>query len=425
MCFGVVLPSGTALAQSARGSLASASAASGDLFARDRSVAVLDRPHPEYEAIGLPLGMFTAFPRLQVDGEYSDNIYAVSTGAVDDFIVRIKPEISLESGWSRHFFGAYARGSISRYNDYGSEDSEDWSLGANGRVDITRAANIAFGTSYASLTEPRSSSNAPTSTVKPIEFETVQAFMAGTRVSGRLKLSARGDFQSFDYQDGVTAAGFVIDQDNRDRDVSTLTGRVDYALSPATALFVSASVNERDYKVASTPTSAARDSSGYEVLAGANFEVGAVMRGEVAAGYISQQFDDTAYNNIDGFGARGRLEWFPTQLTTVTATVSRTVEDYGISGSGGYLSSAVGLSVDHELLRNVILSSQINYVRDAYDGIDRDDDRLVASVSGTYLVNRHLGVTVGASHSERSSAGADSGVEFTDNRLSISFVSQF
>ena len=76
-------------------------------------------------------------------------------------------------------------------------------------------------------------------------------------------------------------------------------------------------------------------------------------------------------------------------------------------------------------MRNVILSSQVNYIQDAYDGIDRDDDRLVAGVSGTYLVNRRLGVTLAAAHTERSSTGADSGVEFTDNRLSVSLVSQF
>ena len=425
VCLGVAVPNGAAQAQSARGSLASASSASGDLFARDRSVAVLERPHPEYEAVGLPFGTFTAFPRLQIDGEYSDNIYAVSTGAVDDFIVRIKPEISIESGWSRHFFGAYARGSLSRYNDYSSENADEWGVGANGQIDFTRAANITLGVDYASLVEPRSSSNAPTTTVKPVEYDTAQAFLAGTRVSGRLKLSARGDVRSFDYKDGVTAGGFVVDQDNRDRTVSSLTGRVDYAVSPATAWFVSASGNKRAYDVASTPTSAARDSSGYEILAGANFELGAVVRGEVAAGYISQQFDDAAYGTIDGFGARGRLEWFPTQLTTVTATASRTVEDSGIQGSGGYLSSAVGVSVDHELLRNVIVSGQVSYVQDAYDGIDRDDDLLAARASATYLANRRLGVTLAASHTERSSSGADSGVEFTDNRLSVSLVSQF
>ncbi|MBL7599222.1 outer membrane beta-barrel protein, partial [Escherichia coli] len=84
-----------------------------------------------------------------------------------------------------------------------------------------------------------------------------------------------------------------------------------------------------------------RDSSGYEALVGVNFEVGAVARGELAVGYISQEYDSAAFSNIDGFGARAQVQWFPTELTTFTVTGSRTIEDSGIVGSGGYLSNGV------------------------------------------------------------------------------------
>ena len=155
-------------------------------------------------------------------------------------------------------------------------------------------------------------------------------------------------------------------------------------------------------------------------------ELGALIRGEIAAGYISQEFDEeTAYGKVDGFGARALIEWFPTQLTTVTATGSRTVEDSAIIGSGGYLSSAIGLQIDHELMRNIIVGGAVSYSEDDYEGIDRNDDRFSGSLSATYLVNRHLGVSLAASHLEQSSSGADNGADFDVNRLMISFVGQF
>ena len=425
IALGASAAAGGVHAQSASGALSQAQAQSGDLFARDRSIPVRQRPRPEYEALGLPAGAFMAFPSVQIDAEYNDNVFAVSSGADSDVIVHMKPTIELESGWSRHALAAYARADIARYNDFEGENYEDYGLGASGRVDITRAANLAAGVDYASITEPRTSSNAPASTREPISYDMTSGFLAGSRVGGRVKLSARGDIRAYDYEDGVTLGGVVVDQDNRDRTITSLTGRGDYAISPATALFAQVTTNKRDYDTATSVLLPARDSDGYEILAGSNFELGAVARGEVAVGYISQEFDAAAYDKIDGFGARAQLEWFPTQLTTVTATGSRTIEDAGIAGAGGYLSSAVGIQIDHELLRNVLLNAGLTISQDQYEGIDRTDDRTQVSVGGTYLLNRTLGVSVTASHFEQSSDGAGGGSDFDVNRLSISLVAQF
>jgi hypothetical protein len=425
LAVGVSAIASTAQAQSTAGSLRQAQDQATDLFARDRGVPVRARPRPGYEALGVPAGTFTAFPSLQIDADYNDNIFAVATGADDDWIVRLKPEVSLESGWSRHSLAAYARAHIARYQDFDAENFEDWGIGAAGRLDITRAANLAAGVDYASVTEPRSSSNAPASTREPVTYDVGSAYLAASRVSGRIKLSGRADVREFDYEDAVTLGGVVVDQDNRDRTITSLTGRGDYAVSPATALFAQVTTNARDYDTATSVLLPARDSDGYEVLVGANFEVGAVARGEVAVGYISQAFDAAVYDEIDGFGARAQLEWFPTQLSTFTGYASRTIEDSGIAGSGGYLSTSVGARVDHELRRNILLNADISVSRDAYEGIDRDDDRFQYSVGGTYLLNRALGVSLAASHFEQTSDGAAGGAEFDVNRLTLTLVAQF
>lgn len=414
-----------AQAQTAGGAITAAQSQTGDLFARDRNVSVRERPRPEYEALGLSVGTFALYPVLQIDAEHNDNIFAVETGPDSDWIVRIKPELSLESGWSRHALGLYARGHIARYQDFDDENFEDWSVGATGRLDISRAANIAFGYDHSSLTEPRTSSNAPAATREPVSYDLDAGFLAATRTSGRLKLSGRADVRTYDYEDALTVFDVVVDQDNRDRTITSLTGRADVAISPATALFVQATTNTRDYETAASIIEPARDSDGYEILAGANFELGAVMRGEIAAGYISQDFDDVVYKDIDGFGARAQLEWFPTQLTTVTGSASRTIEDSGLSGSGGYLSTAVGARVDHELMRNVLLNAEVSLSRDEYDDIDREDERLQASIGGTYLINRNLGVSLSAGRFEQTSDGLGAGAEFEVNRVTATLVAQF
>jgi hypothetical protein len=362
---------------------------------------------------------------VQIDAEHNDNIFAVETGADSDWIVRIKPELSVESGWSRHALNAYARANVARYQDFDEENFEDWSIGADARLDITRAGNIALGYDRSRVTEPRTSSNAPASTREPVSYDLDAAYVAASRTSGRLRLSGRADIRTFDYEDAVTLGGLSVDQDNRDRTITSLTGRADLAISPATAWFVQATSNARDYDTAASPLLPARDSDGYEILAGVNFEVGALARGEIAVGYIAQTFEASSYRDIDGFGARAELEWFPTQITTVSGYASRTIEDSGLAGSGGYLSTAVGVRLDHELRRNVLFNAELSVARDEYDDIGREDERVQASVGGTYLLNRNLGVSLAASRFEQTSSGAAAGVEFEVNRLTATLVAQF
>lgn len=408
-----------------RGALASAQAATDSNFARDRSVSVRQRAHPGYEALGVSLGAFTAYPKVAIGVEHNDNIYGASTNEVSDVVWRVQPEVVVASNWSRHSLQAYARGSINRYNDFDSENSEDFTVGATGRLDITRRANVTAGAQYASLTEPRTSSSSPVLAAHPIEYDQTSAFVTAGREFNRLKVSARLDYAKFDYQDGRTTAGAVVEQDDRDRTNTSLTARADYAVSPATALFVQVSGNKRDYRLSKPAVALIRDSDGVEALAGANFEIGAVMRGELGVGYIKQSYDDPAFKTIDGMGARALVEWFPTELTTVTLNGSRTVEDSGIPGSSGYLSSNVGGQIDHELMRNVLLTGQLSYGKDEYEGVDRNDKRLNAGVSATYLMNRHVGLTVGYSYFDQKSDGLAAGGDFKVNKVGASVTLQF
>lgn len=425
-CVGALALAGSAQAQGTEGESVSGAlgARADNLFARDRNQSVRERPHPEYEALGVRLGSFLAYPRVQLDVEHNSNIYAAETNAVDDVVWRVRPEVSVESNWNQHFLQVYARGAFTRYSDYGSEDTDEYDLGLSGRVDIRRSLTGSGGASFARFAEPRTSQNTPEQSAEPIEYDLAQVNAMLERNSGRLKTSVRVDWRNYDYRDGRNLAGLTVEQDDRDRAVSILTLRGDYALSPDTAIFVQGALNARDYDVASTPALAARDSDGYELLAGANFQVTQLIRGDAGVGYLSQSFDDARFEDVDGFGARARLEWFPTQLTTVTATASRIVEDSVVPGAGGFLSSSVGVQVDHELLRNLILTGQLAYAADKFKGVDREDDRWLAAISGTYLINRHIGLAVTYSYLDQASAGLDRGREFSVQRFAVSLIFQ-
>lgn len=394
-------------------------------FRRDRNVSVRQRPHPGYEALGIRAGAFMVWPKLSASVERNDNIFATAANEQDDTIFHVVPEMNVQSTWSRHALNGYARAMVHRFSDFETENTEDYSIGANGRIDILRTAQINAGADWSRLTEPRTTATSE-GQARPVQYELTSLYVSGSREFNRLRLSSRADLRNFIY---LARAG-NRPQDDRDRTMTSLSGRADYAFSPDTAFFVEVTGNKRAYRLSNPPAAAFpafvnRDSDGVQVLAGANFEVSALMRGEIGLGYLKQEFDDAALDDIDGFGARGQLEWFPTQLMTVTLTGSRTVEDAGIVGASGYLSSNVGARVDYELMRNVILAGYANVGEDDYKGIDREDRRRNLGASATYLMNRSVGVTVSYDHFKQKSRGAAGGDDFTVNRVGATVTLQY
>ena len=394
-----------------------------DLFVRNRAVAVRDRPQPAYDPLGIRAGGFTAFPRLQSGVVHDDNIFAAEDNRQPATTLRVTPEVVVRSHWSRHALETRVRADIDRNLDFDSENTTDWSLGGAGRLDIVRGVDITLVADYAHDHEARTAAGSDPAARRPIAFDLASASLAATRTRGRLRLSANAAVLRYDYSDGLSDAGAVIEQDDRDRTVARLTGRADYALSPATALFFQVARDDRNYrKVAGSPE---RSSSGHEALAGVDFELGALIRGEVAAGHIRQDFKDAAYGDFDGFGGRARLSWFPTQLTTLTATAGRSVEDTGVIGSAGALRTEVLIGADHELLRNLILTAETAWSEDGYNGLDRTDTRFAAGFSALYRLDRRYGLTAGLTYLDQSSFGAAAGPTYRSTRLSIAVVSQF
>lgn len=397
-------------------------------FARDRNIAVSQRSHEGYEARGLRMGAFTAFPKLSLTGEANDNIYAQKTNETNDVVWRVRPEVVVASDWSRHSLQVYANATANRYQDNSSENTTDYSGGVNVRLDASRNAHLDFGGSGSRSTEPRTSPNAPTAALEPTRFDTTTFYLGGTNAFNRLRLSTRVDYAKNDYEDSKrpgAGPASIIDQDFRDRTNTSIMGRADYAVSPDTALFLEVIGNKRDYRMDRPAVAVTRDSEGVQALAGANFELGALSRGEVGVGYLRQSYDDASFDDVTGFGARAQVEWFPSQLTTVTFAGSRTVEDSVLVTTPAYVSNNVSAKIDHEFRRNIFVAGQIGYGKDDYEKIDRGDKRLSAGVNATLLLNRNVGLNVGYSYSKQTSDGLANGPEFKVNKVSATLTLQF
>lgn len=421
---------GTAQAQSsdrALGDATRALAAAGDArsnFKRDRNISVRQRPRPDYTPLGIDLGAFTGQASIEIRPEYNDNVFATPVEQ-DDFILFVAPEFSVSSNWSRHRLSGYARGDFSRYNDFESENADQYAFGGDGILNVGRAGMVGLALDFNHRIMPRSAADAPTNAVSPVEYDQLAYGLLGSYEFNRLRVSGGLTFRDFDFDNAVDALGGVIFEDDRDRDDFNISARADFAISPATAIFVRTTLTERDYRLETPAAAVDRDSTGFDVVVGANFELSTLIRGEVGVGFVSNDYDSAALPDQDSFGARAELEWFPTQLTTVTLTAAQTLEETQLVGSPGYTSTNVAVQVDHELRRNIILTGYLGTGMDDYEGIDRDDDRTGGSLGVTWLLNRRVAVVGTASHFNVDSKGLDAGREFDVNRLSIGVSLQY
>ena len=399
-------------------------------FARDRNVSVSARPHPDYQAPGIRMGSFILNPKLTPSLESNDNIFAQKSAKTSDTIWRVQPELTLSSDWNTHAVSLYARGSLNRYSKNDSENTDDYSFGANGRLDVARDSAINGGLSFGKATEPRTSPDTPTGAIEPTRYQQTSGNRSYSKEFNRLKISGRVGSDKYNYQDVATKAYPKvpkIDQDFRDRTETAVSGRADYAVSPATALFVEVVGNNRNYRLDKPAVSLTRDSKGVNVYGGANFELSALLRGEIGMGYMKQNYKDPTQKDVSGFGARALVEWFPADLTTVTLSGSRSIKDSAALKVTSYISNSISLRLDHELLRNLILGGNIGSTTDDYQGSTRQDKVMTAGVRGTYLINRNVGLTAGYAYEKRTTSGlaADRGAEYTVNKVTGGLNLQF
>jgi hypothetical protein len=394
------------------------------LFQRDPNVSVAYRPRPDYAPLGLDLGSFKLAPELDTSLEYNDNIYAVPTAQTADEIFHISPILTATSDWTRNQVQLFARGSFNEYVNHSSEDTQNYAVGTTGRLDVYDDFGVAAGASFEHDTESRTNPNSPVEAIHPIQYDLSQAFLVGAYEAVRVRLSARFDYQDYNYQNGQLPGGGTLYQMDRDYAIESGTFRAEYAASPGASVFANLVINHQEnYNLLLTDSS--RTNSGYEATVGSNFDITHLIRGEVFIGYLDQTFEDHVYKEVSGVSLRGYVQYFPTQLVTLTFSGTRVPVDSVLYGAGAYLDSNVSVRADYELLRNLLISGTVTYENDDYSGISRQDNRNYESLGATYLMNRRVGLTLTYQHQQNDSSGVFYGNSFNINSLTAGLTLRY
>lgn len=383
--------------------------------ALDRAQPVLERARPEVEPPGMQLGSFRGYLSAGIETGYDDNIRAVPNNPEGDLVTRVEPRAAIVSQWQRHGLGLDAGARWTRHLDNTQEDHLDGDAGVEGHIDLAAHTRLSAAVRVAREHVDRAALEEPGGR-EPTAVNRLRARLDGQHRFTRLGLGFRASYESFDFREAREADGTTIDNAVRDRTRTGIAGRGSYQFYPGLESYVEAGYRRVSFPRAAMPGGLDRSFEAYEALVGSVFDVAWKLSGELHSGVRVQFHDDARLEDVVErlFGAS--LVSPLTPLTTLTAQLDHGLKDTTVPGAAGFRSTLVRLGAQHELLRHLLVEVEAGYIRDSFLSIGRLDRTVAAGAGLTYLMNRHVHLSLDYDFAKRSSSV---GADFTRNRVML------
>jgi hypothetical protein len=390
---------------------------------------VMGRARPEFNPTGLRLGSFFWFPRAELDEAYNDNIFATSRSTTSDLITLIQPSFDLLSNFPDKALNLHGGAAFQDYASHSAQNTEDGFVAADGRFDVTAGSSFYGGATLAHFHLPRTSPNQPGNAAEPVTYNSFEANAGYTQSGLRFGYTGNVAVLAQRYNAVPLIGGGLSPQSANDVNIYQADLRLNYELVPDYLGYLRLSENLRTYpKKLPVPGALSFNSLGYRIDLGLQVLPFGISYGEIYVGYLRQNFFASALSSLSGIDIGGRYIWNVTRLTTLTFSAQRAVDtsNPSISNTGaGYLSSQAMLTIDHELLRNLLLSANVGYENDAYAEVSRTDNIFSAGVAVKYLLNRNLYLGGSYTYNQRESSGSARGSPYAQSIVMARVGTQF
>ncbi len=321
-------------------------------------VTVQSRLHPGQTPPGLRAGDFRFWPSLAEGFGYTSNVLPPPYRQGSWQIVT-EPALTVASDWSRNAFGAVLSAQDTRYLSQPNQDRTNATLSAGGRIDIGQDQFSLAAAQLFQHEDPAQLDALPSD--QPIAFQVQDIRASYAWNNGRWSLVPSLQISNWTY-DPATVMGAPASQAYRDRLVTQGAVTLRYEWAPLRdILFVMRGVGQ-DYTrtPAGQPTS---DSTSYQVLGGLDYDDHGVWRWRMLLGGEARQFASPVYPQQTTLIAEAGATWTPYGTTTAGMTLSRETADAAQEGVSGLVYTAARLTIDHEVLRDLLLKASVGVQR--------------------------------------------------------------
>ena len=361
-----------------------------------------------YEPLGIRAGSFLLLPSLEVTGGASDNIDSTNKGKAGGFY-RIAPEVILRSNWSRHQLESTLKGSYKGYPWSDTADDPNLSTTTTVRIDVRDKTTIDLEGGYTLDRESSSSVDVAPGTETTALVHQLRGAAGLTQEFGRLAVTGKGSIDRTFYTGGTATGGGTLDSESRNNSLLTASLRTSYEVTPAFKPFVEGALLERVYDQKQDALGYRRDSTGYELKAGAVIDLGAKIHAEGALGWHYEELRDNRFDPLEGLIAEASLVWSPSRLTTVTLSGETAFEPTTLLNSSGSTQYSGNLKVAYSLRRNLEVDVGLGVALRNYQGSVDEDVTTTGTAGLAWSLNRNVALTARYSYEnlQTNRAGAD------------------
>ena len=357
-------------------------------------VTVLSRPHPEYDPLGLRFGDINVRADATEGVGYDSNPLALPSSRGSGFVAS-QAELNVANDRERSGINAGMTVQDLHYFDLPEVNHTDWTAALGGHYDLARG-RIDAGYSHLNLNIlPTSIDTTGQNVVVPYTDDIFQ--LRYTVPLGRFTLIPQVSYSIYRFGQSLGLIGAPgingFDETVNNRDELTIGTTLEYEFSPGrNAVLV---VRGTQASFSNNPIGGpSQDFGDVQVLTGLDVQTQGKFRYRALVGYENRSYSDARLKSQNTPIFEGQVIWTPTQLTTVTGTVSRTIEYSldGAFGSNSFFYTTGRLQVDHEFRRNLIGTVFGQIQNASYQGNGGSSTLYDAGLNLTYRINRHLSV---------------------------------
>ena len=132
--------------------------------------------------------------------------------------------------------------------------------------------------------------------------------------------------------------------------------------------------------------------------AGLAFDRGEKLSGEIAAGWIREDFDDSRLEPLSTPTISADILWSPMRGTDVRLTGATILEGTTTPGESGSVLYATNLEIEREIRANLTGAAELGVAWRDYSGSDGQETIFDAEASLTWWLNRYAGIVGRVSH---------------------------
>ena len=312
-----------------------------------------------------------------------------------------------------------------RYFDTPAKRQDGYTAALTGNYDIDPRGTLFAGVFHQRLYEDQLAGSFPAQGGGAVAIDQTHGAGRIAQSFNRLTLTGAVVYDMLDYQATVTTTGTVLPQSYRNDEVLRAALRADVLLHRDTTLFVQAGWRATDY--AHSLAFADHTSRQWRAIGGVAADVSGLIRLSAGIGAYRRRYDALSYEprfgSIAGLAWDVRGAWYATPLTTLSVQARRDAVDSDIAPSPDYDATVLRAQIDHEFLRNLLLSASIGSEADRFARLARRDHLADYAIWADYWLSRRIVARPTIEYLDRSSQGSAAGAQIRElrTRLTLSY----